>query len=417
VRKIILDLYGRNDIQKYLFKLFSEVGYLYDIETFVFLRGDSFKRIEQNSNWLTFFYYRDYNEIITYVQKNDIEVIYCSITDQVLISVYDKLRKALWFSWTEGLSKYYDKSVCRGIQKEKNILDIPYLSLNFNKFLEVKPDFAFPYIIKPVSGWWALGVYIIRSLEEYNTKKKYISESWNKIHEYDISIDKVLLEKYIPGPMYSVNCFISQEKELFFSYPVGQYNMDCIISEKFHIISDFLFPNMLSSNDLKNIYEYSLNLVDKLSLRHIFINIEFIYTEWKVYLVELNLRPGFHHSEIIHYCTWKNIYEFLYQDYFNIKEVNNDFYKWYFSFDLNPCKSWYVYWINEELEKKIKKLDTFLSLDFYSNFQGVYYDLSHNTMIRLGNIKIKSDNIKQLLDDKEYILSIYNNILDIRNED
>ena len=79
--------------------------------------------------------------------------------------------------------------------------------IEHNLNLPIPKDGEFPLIAKPIFGSASKGLIIIRNIEEFNNFKK------------NVNINNYIIQRFIDGDEYTVDCYISQKGEIISMVP------------------------------------------------------------------------------------------------------------------------------------------------------------------------------------------------------
>jgi hypothetical protein len=90
--------------------------------------------------------------------------------------------------------------------------DFVYRVLNLENLMELDPNsISFPVVIKPATGFFSIGVYIVHSLEEWvPARDKLIKgfKSTRQLFPHEVlNSSKIIIEQYIPGEEYAIDAF------------------------------------------------------------------------------------------------------------------------------------------------------------------------------------------------------------------
>ncbi len=109
---------------------------------------------------------------------------------------------------------FKDKSMFRDLI-QGSFPDFEYQVVTIDQLTNLSPDMLpFPLVIKPVTGFFSIGVFVVNSAEEWHEKRNSILLEFSKnksIFPIEvINSQKFIIEQYIPGKEYAIDAYFDQ---------------------------------------------------------------------------------------------------------------------------------------------------------------------------------------------------------------
>lgn len=167
--------------------------------------------------------------------------------------------------------------------KSVKLNDIPSLDLEKIKF---------PFVIKPMVGFFSLGVHIIRYMEDWRKAQEQlnVADLENSFPKEVIDASNFIIEDYIEGEEYAIDSYFNQDGELVILN---------ILHHKFSSSTDtsdrvYSTSKEIITTHIDKIKNFMQPIGDKLKLRNFPLHVEIrINQEGKIYPIEVNpLRFG-----------------------------------------------------------------------------------------------------------------------------
>ena len=180
-------------------------------------------------------------------------------------------------------AKAMDKEISKKIFIKNKVLTPKYIKYSYNENInklkiQIKKQFGFPVVLKPISEGSSLGVYIC--------KENNLVEKLKKLQDYK----NILIEQFIPGREIQsailgnkkLGAIELKPKRKFYDY---RAKYDSKANTK-HII-----PVDLSKKKLNEIMNITLKVHNLLGCRGV-TRSDFKFYKGKFYLLEINTQPG-----------------------------------------------------------------------------------------------------------------------------
>ncbi len=167
--------------------------------------------------------------------------------------------------------------------KSVKLNDIPNLDLEKIKF---------PFVIKPMVGFFSLGVHIIRNMEDWRKAQEQlnVADLENSYPKEVIDASNFIIEDYIEGEEYAIDSYFNQDGELVILN---------ILHHKFSSSTDtsdrvYSTSKEIITTHIDKIKTFLQPIGDELMLRNFPLHVEIrINQEGKIYPIEVNpLRFG-----------------------------------------------------------------------------------------------------------------------------
>jgi len=167
--------------------------------------------------------------------------------------------------------------------KTVELEDIQHLSLE---------GIDFPFVIKPSLGFFSLGVHVVHNMTEWNNAKNELNfKTLQNIYPVEVlNTSKFIIEEYIEGDEYAVDCYFNNEGEVvILNILLHKFSSGTDISDRVYSTSKDII--LKYKNDIE---EFVLLIGNKSGLRNFPAHIEIrIDTNGRITPIEVNpLRFG-----------------------------------------------------------------------------------------------------------------------------
>ncbi len=338
------------------------------------------------------------------------EIIFVNTFTEELINIVIKVNKILWKVIPVYENIFRNKNIQRKLIQDYNPeIWVKFLEFNpYNIDLEkIEKFIGYPFILKPSSWIQSAGVSKIENKRDFENYIKNYKEFLKNFQNRWFDNDIIIAEEFIDGEMYSIDYFVDDKQNIFLSKPV-KVELANVVG-----VNDFFNYNRIISQDVeKEFFGYDLDTFIKDTIRgsqikNFFIHHEFkITSKWKLKTIEINWRIWWYRPGMYFRAYKINLFDFILwkkQDYQLLK--NNSVITVY------PEKKWILLWFNEEICKKIEKLDSVISFKKIESLIGKEIWLTKDWFWKVWIIKIENENIDTFNKDLENIRKLYKNIL------
>lgn len=174
----------------------------------------------------------------------------------------------------------------------------------------------FPVVLKPSVGFFSLGVYTIDNLDEWSQTLIKLATELNEINKlYPLAVvntDEFIIESYIKGKEYAVDCYFNQEGEaVILNILEHQFSSSKDVSDRLYFTSKKI---------IEKLHDKTLEFLNQLSkltgLKNFPLHLEMrVTSDYKIIPIEGNpMRFGgwCTTADLAHYAFGINAYE-LYQ--------------------------------------------------------------------------------------------------------
>lgn len=360
--------------------------------------------------WVTVKSFNKEEEIIKYLKKLSWKIFINTFEEQE-IKFVNKIRKSIHQKITNKpkifLNKYLQREIIGKIYPETTVR-FKKFSLEDAKKIKKTDLPKTPFIIKPTGWIQSSGVCKINNYKEYKTWLKTIEDAFKKLAEKKLLNQEVLIEEFIDGKMYTIDYYIDEEQNIKSSKPVFvalwiDYNI-----EDFCNISRIISKEIEQKVNKNKLEEFIKKTVIWWWIKNTFIHHEFkINSKWEYKTIEINGRIWWYRLDM--YQLWYDI-DLLTIPFFikgKDKKLKNNI----AAFALYPKEEWIFDWFNEQLIKKIIKLESFFRLNRWDKKE---WDIIWPTKKWYGKvwwIIFKNKNINQFKKDVQFLETNYLNII------
>lgn len=384
------------------------------IYCFFFWESEFLSQLNTNYNqlWIFFENFSSLDEVIKKI--NNFEIIASTTLTEWIIPILYDFKEKIWEKNDIFRDIFRDKK----LQREKLLHYDKEISINYKNFntiygidlIELKKEFSYPFIIKPVNWVQSQLVYkVVDDTSFYWAKQWFISA--DKSHFYELNKTKndikVLVEEYVDWEMYSIDYYVDADQNIFLSKIVKVFLWPKLW------IDDFMNYNRVSwpivENELKN---YDLEWFIKKNILATQIKSTFIHHEfklnslWKLKTIELNGRIWGFRLEMMLESYWYNLFRFLIWEKF-LKAKNENF----CVFLIYSDKRWVLKWFNESLIQEVKNLSSYFNINiFIENIRKEVW-LTKDWFPKSMIIKLKNSNNKKFLQDIKFVENHYSDFL------
>ncbi len=262
-------------------------------------------------------------------------------------------------------------------------------------------DICFPFVIKPILGFFSIGVHIIHTISDWNKAKKELNfKNLQSIFPKDVmDASTFIIEEYIEGEEYAIDCYFDNEgNPVILNILHHKFSSGFDVSDRVYSTSKSIILNYKEA-----IEEFLKPIGEKAKLKNFPLHIEIrIDANGKVKPIEVNpLRFG-------GWCTTADLtmysYGFNSYEYF----MNNKKPNWEYIFNTRKDKIYSIVVLNNNSGYKPSEIS-------YFNFEMIKEDLENVLVVR--ELDIKKDPvfgflfIETSLDNTEEINEILNSNL------
>lgn len=179
----------------------------------------------------------------------------------------------------------FDKEYTKIILEKYGIPTAPFVTINKKTYNnEIKLDFDYPVIVKPVTSGSSIGINVA---DNYDELKKYIDYAF-------CYSDKVLVEKFIKARELECAVLVTDDIKIStigeITYNSRFYDYDA----KYVNDSNLIIPSTINEDVVSRIKKYVKDICVNLNIKGL-SRIDFLYEEEtdNIYLIEINTLPGF----------------------------------------------------------------------------------------------------------------------------
>lgn len=419
MQKIIInfiELQKKWKIPSYYKDCYTDIFKNFWIKIYCFIKWQDIDLTELNNNYNEFWIYFDnFSSINKLVQKtSNFEIIACTTFIEWIIPTLYEFKEKLWEDNDNFRDIFRDKKLQRQLllnyDKDISINYKKFESINLINLKEIKKEFSYPFIIKPVSWIQSQLVYKVENDESFLSAKKWFVNA-DKTHLQHLNKNQndieVLLEEYVDGKMYSIDYYIDGNQNIFLSKIVKVY-----LWPELHI-DDFMNYNRVSwplvEDELKN-YDLEWFIkknINATKIKNTFIHHEFkLNTKWQLKTIELNWRIWGFRLEMILESYSFNMFRFLIWEKFK-KNKNDNF----CVFLIYSEKRWILKWFNEELIQEVKNLKSYFNVNLFSENIWKEVWLTKDWFPKSMLIKLKNSNNNEFLKDIKILEESYRDFL------
>ena len=233
-------------------------------------------------------------------------------------------------------------------------------NINYIKF-DLLP---LPFIIKPVAGFFSMGVYKVTSLEEWNNTKKFIVNEIEQIKDLYpndvLDTNSFIIEQYIAGEEYAFDAYFNSNGEpVILSIMKHLFSSENDVSDRVYITS-----KKIIEDNLLEFTDFTKNIGDLAKVKNFPVHIELRRdSNGKLFPIEVNpLRFG-------GWCTTADISFFAYgfnpYSYYYLQKTPN----WSDILKDKEGKIFSVIVLDNSTGIEVNKIDSFDFDKLLSNFE------------------------------------------------
>ncbi len=417
--KIIIDFIEipkKDSITYYYKDCFFDIFKTYWVKTFILYKWEK-SEFEDSLN-------NKYNEFgiyfLSFIDNKNIldkiwnyEIIEATTLTEWIIPILHEFKEILGKQISKEKDLFRNKKIQRELllKYDKNI-SISYKKINSISDIsldEIKWEFEFPFIIKPVSWIQSQLVFKVENDPHFEEVKNSIinanKEHLNRLNNW--SDNGLLIEEYIDWEMYSIDYYVDENQNIFSSKPVKVHLWPELWIDDFmnyNRISGKLVENELSNYDLEWFIKKNVKATD---IRWTFIHHEFkLNSKWQLKTIELNWRIWGFRLEMMLESYWFNMFRFFFKE--ELKQEN-----W-----INNCvfliyskERWILKWFNYKLIEQVKNLKSFLNINIFEELIWKEVWLTKDWFPKSMLIKLKNENNEDFAKDISFLKENYNNFL------
>lgn len=406
----------RNEIADYYRNCFYDIFKIFQTKTYFIQKTNDIDRINKlNLNYNKFWIYFDNFVSISELKEkfSNYEIIEVLTFVEWLIPILEEFKEQIEKKITENKELFRNKKIQRELllKYDKNI------SINYKKIDsisdisldQIKSEFDFPFIIKPVSWIQSQLVFKVENENHFEEVKNSIinanKEHLNRLNNW--SDNGLLIEEFIDWEMYSIDYYVDENQNIFSSKPVKVHLWPELWINDFmnyNRVSGKLVENELTNYDLDGFIKKNVKATD---IRWTFIHHEFkLNSKWQLKTIELNWRIWGFRLEMILESYWFNMFRFFFKE--ELKQSN-----W-----INNCvfliyskDRWILKWFNYELIDKVKNLKSFSNINIFEDLIWKEVWLTKDWFPKSMLIKLKNENNEEFSKDIHFLKENYNNFL------
>ena len=186
------------------------------------------------------------------------------------------------------------------LSKHAPNLNPPFESVSDLNGLE-RPDIPFPFLIKPLNMFKSQLITLCSGEEDWNRAKKELPVRLAETGvRHGVDIRKgFILESYIEGTEFSVDSFVTEDREIVHTPPVALTSGRKLgVADDLHVAVREL-PARLDGAAEKTVNDAVETIIDVLGLRSTPLHVDLILAENRVYALEAAPRIGGYRSEMM----------------------------------------------------------------------------------------------------------------------
>lgn len=402
----------KTEITYYYKDCFFDIFKNFWVKTYFLFQGENTDFLlelneKYNIFWIYFDNFTSFEELILKTEK--FEIIEATTLTEWIIPILHEFKEKLGKQISKEKELFRNKNIQRELllKYDKNI------SINYKKIDsisdisldEIKLEFDFPFIIKPVSWIQSQLVFKVENEVHFKEVKNAIinanKEHLNRLNNWNDT--GLLIEEYIDWEMYSIDYYVDENQNIFISKAVKVF----LWPELW--VDDFMNYNRISGDAIENeLQNYDLDWFIKKNvlatdIRWTFIHHEFkLNTKWQLKTIELNWRIWGFRLEMILESYWFNMFRFFFWEKL-IKEnwINNSVFLIY------SKERWILKWFNYDLIEKVKNLKSFLNINIFDELIWKEVWLTKDWFPKSMLIKLKNIDNKQFSEDIKFLKDNY----------
>jgi len=400
----------------------------YNVETIVVFIDKEKKKIskdkllkqkELSDIWIIFKRFNTEKDLLDYsksLNNNNNNNIWVYTYNDMLSILAFKIKNILWQKINDDISLFADKKVQREmLLKYNKDITVNYLKFNDIKKINIHKilnNFKFPFMIKPSSWSSSTWVYKINNNKEFEKAIKTLNIIMNdRIKNNKSYNEKIIIEEYIDGKMYTIDYFVNEKQKIYLTKPVRTYTLqDEYNIDDFWITKEILWRKIEKEIDQKQLEKFVEDNIKACWIRNTFVHHEFKLTsKWQLKTIELNWRIGGFRTNM-----YKNAYGLLPLEFLFNKKIKSKFKQYYMFIWLFPIeeKDLIYKWLKKTFINNIKKLPSFLNINIKKTMIGQKIWFTKNWYKFFWTIELVNKDYDQLKDDYNFIKNnLQSNIL------
>lgn len=157
-------------------------------------------------------------------------------------------------AYPDQINLFKDKSRFRELVSEI-YPDVYFKKVTWKEMHEINEDeLPYPLVLKPVVGFFSLGVHIIRNRHDWNEAKQSLHKDIERIKdmypEQVLNISDFIIESYIDGEEYAIDCYFNKEgKPVVLTILKHLFSSDADVSDRLYITSVAIIADLLHKID------------------------------------------------------------------------------------------------------------------------------------------------------------------------
>ena len=363
-----------------------------------------------NELWVSIRQYNNISEILSFLKSLDWK-IFINTFEEPEIQIANEIRKWLWQHVSDNPAIFTNKYLQRKIIWEK----YPEIVVNFevfpiekiNEFKET-PLLHVPFIMKPT--WWVQSSWVhkIEKIDDFKNAVEDISNACEKLKEKSLIDQKILVEEFIDGKMYTIDYFVDEMGNLYLTAPIYvKLWIDYWIQDFCNIVRLTCKWDVVNQKELLNFIKKT---VKWWWIKNTFIHHEFkINTNWDFKTIEINWRIWWYRLDMYQKCYNINLLKLPFCDNMPKLELSQNM----AVFALYPNHEWIFRSENTELIKKISDLPSLSRIRILTDQKWYKIWFTRNWYSKVGTIVLANDNDEQFKNDVDFIEKNYFNILNV----
>lgn len=411
MKKILINLSRWYKMYDYYDFAYRDLYENHWIITYIFFdKNQSNEILNSNKDEYKFFFYESKSDLLNQLKQIKKEDIYYINTfDEMLVLLLNEVKQDLWFEVSDKYIAFRNKNIQRELLlKRYPETTVKYYNIDINQDIENYYNLLdFPYVIKPTSWVQSSWVVLINNKEDlinYISSAKYLLKNmWNR----GINETKFIIEEYIDGEMYTINYFVNDSWDFFYS-PIVKVNSarDLGIDDfsNYVRINWSIIENEINFQEVKKFVQKN---IDTFGIKNTFIHHEFKLTSKnEIKNIELNARIGGYRLEMI-----QDLYNFnlLTLPFWKSLDHNSSFSNAVFVF--YPEEKWIFKWFNETILNDFQKLNSYDSVRLSNNYIWKEIWLTKDWFSSIAALRIINKDLTQFKKDFDFIEKNYKNLI------
>ncbi len=406
-----------SNFANYYTEAFLDIKEIYDTEIYNYYISWNIlkeKVISLEKKWINMISYINEKDLFEKIKKIKCKekIFFINTFTEQLIPITNKIKKELWQKITDKSELFRNKRLQRELLlKYDKKIATSYKKINIENicFLEIKKEFGLPFVIKPSNWIQSAWVSIIKNENEFND---YVWGFKNFLDNFSKNVKieelEMIVEEFIDWDKYSVDYFVDENWKITW-ITKSVFNLS---AEDIWIDDLFEFLLFVSIDKAKELEKY--NLLDFLNdtIKATWIKNTFVHHEFKLTssnqlkTIELNWRIWGYRLEMYNKSSKINLLSFMFEKKWEI-EIKDDF----AVIQFYSKKEWILEWFNENIIEKIKKLESFFSINIIKSNIWKKVWLTKKWYWKVIALRLKWKEIEK---DLNFIEKNYNKLLIIK---